>query len=391
VSSFDRTGRNRDAIQVPVGATATLADIPGSGIIRHIWVTIAIGGKGWDIGDPLYMRKITLRMYWDGMDHPSVEVPIGDFFGVGHAAVNSFNTAVMNMSHISFCGERAALNCYWPMPFSNGAKITIHNECDYEIVAFYYYIDYDILPTPPDNMGRFHAWWNRNNPCRKPKHIGDDPDVNLSDKDNYLIADIRGRGHFVGCNLSIHNLYGGWWGEGDDMFMVDGDKWPPDLHGTGSEDYFSHAWGMQVQNAFLYNGVSYHKKGSEPGAINERITVYRYHVNDPVVFHKSLRASIEHGHANDRCDDYSSTAYWYQTLPHKRFPKYPKVEDRLPRPDVKIHAQGLDLPLPITDGRHHSGMPFMPMDIVPQKQATKTAGKKSGKVKKTGKGKGKGK
>ena len=154
------------------------------------------------------------------------------------------------------------------------------------------------------------------------------------------------------------------------MFMVDGEKWPPDLHGTGSEDYFGHAWGMQVQNAFLYNGVSYHKKGTEPGQINERITVYRYHVNDPVIFQRSLRVSIEHGHANDRCDDYSSTAYWYQTLPHKRFPKFPKVEGRLPRPDAKVIVQATDLSVPVTDGRHRSGMAFGPMDIRPQTRGT---------------------
>jgi hypothetical protein len=133
----------------------------------------------------------------------------------------------------------------------------------------------------------------------------------------------------------VHNLYGGWWGEGDDMFMIDGQKWPPDMHGTGSEDYFSHAWGMQVQNAYIYNGVSYHKPGTFRN-YNERITVYRYHIPDPVIFHESLRVSIEHGHANKRSDDYSSVAYWYQTLPHKPFPPIPPVEQRLPRPDMNL-------------------------------------------------------
>jgi len=245
--------------------------------------------------------------------------------------------------------------------------MTIENECEGDVPAFYYYVDYDEMDALPSDMLRFHAWWNRNNPCKKPTHLGRDYDVNLTDKDNYLITDIRGAGHYVGCNMSVHNLYGGWWGEGDDMFMVDGDKWPPDLHGTGSEDYFGHAWGMQTQNAFMYNGVSYHKKGTEPAQINERITVYRYHVNDPVIFHKSLRVSIEHGHANDRCDDYCSTAYWYQSLPHKPFPEYPSVEERLPRPDVPVIIQSPELPVPITDGRHHSGMPYPPYDIHPQK------------------------
>lgn len=360
VSSFDRTGRNKDCMVIKKDEELILADIKGAGIIRHIWFTIMAGEN--------YLRRMVLRMYWDGMEYPSVEAPIGDFFGIGHAQLAPLNTAVFSVSSSEFLGTKAGMNCYWPMPFSDGAKIVVTNECDGEVPAFYYYIDYDGLDKLPENMGRFHAWWNRNNPCARPKYIGKDPDVNLSDKDNYLIADIKGRGHYVGCNLSIHNLYGGWWGEGDDMFMVDGEKWPPDLHGTGSEDYFGHAWGMQPQNAFIYNGVSYHKKGTNPAQINERITVYRYHINDPVIFYKALRVSIEHGHANDRCDDYCSTAYWYQQLPHKRFPKFPEMEKRLPRPDAPVLVQSTELPLPIIDGRHHSGMPFLPYDLVPQKK-----------------------
>ncbi len=351
VSSWDTRGRNGDAWPIDAGETKTLADIRGAGVIRHIWFTIGAP-------DAHYLRQAVVRMYWDDQDHPSVEAPVGDFFGVGHCRVGSYNCAVMNMSANAgqtIFGHHAAMNCYWPMPFSSGARITVENQGDKGIGAWYFYIDYDELPSVGDDQGRFHAWWNRNNVCVPPTHQGDDPDVNLTDKDNYLLMEAEGRGHFVGCNLSIHNLYGGWWGEGDDMFMVDGEKWPPDLHGTGSEDYFGHAWGMQTQNAFLYNGVSYHQGGRE--SYNERITVYRYHVNEPVIFQKSLRASIEHGHANDRCDDYSSTAYWYQTLPGKPFPSLPKMEDRLPREDVKV--QPVNLPIPVTE-RGRSGSPIDP-------------------------------
>ena len=119
------------------------------------------------------------------------------------------------------------------------------------------------------------------------------------------------------------------------MFMIDGKKWPPDLHGTGSEDYFSHAWGMQPQNAYIYNGVSFHQPGTAHN-FNERITVYRFHLAEPVIFHKSLRASIEHGHANNRSDDYSSVAYWYQTEPHYEFEKMLPVGERLPRSDIEV-------------------------------------------------------
>ena len=347
VSSWDRTGRNRDFIVMEAGERRTVADITGAGVIRHIWCTVRCE-------DEFYLRKLVLRMCWDGLEQPSVEVPLGDLFGVGHARVNSYDSAVLNMSARD--ERRAAMNCYFPMPFARGARIEVHNECPLPVASFYYYVDYDELDSLPADMARFHAQWRRSNPCPRPTHHGGDPEVNLSDKDNYVILEVEGRGHYMGCNLSVHNLYGGWWGEGDDMFMIDGEKWPPDLHGTGSEDYFTHAWGMQPQNAFSYAGVSYHRPG-DSNRFNERITVYRYHVLDPVIFHRSIRVSIEHGHANDRCDDYSSTAYWYQTLPPRAFPSLPPVEERLPRPDATVYP--VDLPLPPTE-RRPSGSPIDP-------------------------------
>src|SRR5207247_2380531 len=136
------------------------------------------------------------------------------------------------------------------------------------------------------------------------------------------------------------DLCGGSSGEGDDMVMIDGPKWPPDMHGTGSEDWYNQAWGSQPHNAFPYNGVSYHS-GPHNG-YNERITVYRYHVVDPILFSKSLRVSIEHGHANDRFDDYSSTAFWYQTPRRRPLALLAPVTERLPRADVTV--QPVDLP-----------------------------------------------
>lgn len=335
VSSWDPSGRNRDAWPVEPGEVKTLADLRGAGVIRHLWFTISAE-------DPLYLRQCVLRMYWDGMDRPSVEAPVGDFFGVGHGKVSSYSCAVLNMSANQGQDRNAAMNCYFPMPFADGARITVENQGDRRVGSWYFYVDYDALPAlVPDEL-RFHAWWNRENPCRPPAEPQKgDWQVNLSDRDNYLFLEAKGAGHFVGANLSVHNLCGGWWGEGDDMFMIDGQKWPPDLHGTGSEDWYNQAWGSQPHNAFLYNGVSYHS-GPHNG-YNERITVYRYHVCDPVLFHESLRVSIEHGHANDRADDLSSVAYWYQALPHAPFPSFPPVEARLPRADVTV--QPVDLPL----------------------------------------------
>lgn len=340
ISSFDRSGGNWDCWTIAGGETRELAAITGPGCIRHLWVTV-------NAEDEWYLRKTLLRAYWDGETSPSIDAPLGDFFGVGHGVVNSYSCAAMNMSANEGTSKHAAMNCYFPMPFSNGARLEVINEADAKINSLYFYVDYEELPAAPDDQGRFHAKWRRENPTdgwvpvrpeQQPDNMEIGDAVNLTDRENYLFLEARGRGHFVGVNLSVHNLCSGWWGEGDDMFMIDGDKWPPDLHGTGSEDYFGHAWGMQPHNAFLYNGVSYHRPGSA-ASYNERITVYRYHINDPVIFQQSLRVSIEHGHANTHSNDYASTAYWYQTEPHYEFCAMLPVEQRIPRPDAVLgHA-----------------------------------------------------
>jgi len=334
VSSWDKTGRNRDAITIEPQSAVTLAEINKPGMISHIWFTISCEDKD-------YLRKLLFRAYWDGEKNPSIDSPVGDFFGVGHGCVTSYQCFPFNMStNKAGYGGNAAMNCFFPMPFQKKAKLEIVNDCEVPVRSFYYYIDYQETPTPPDYL-YFHAKWRRENPCPGWKGKGSvwqskgwrkrmegKEGVNLTGEDNYLFLHAEGKGHYVGCNLSIDNLYKGWWGEGDDMIFVDGEKWPPSLHGTGSEDYFAHAWGMQ-DNAFLFNGLSYH---SEEEDFNNRgkVTVYRYHILDPVPFQKSLQVSIEHGHANNRSDDYSSVAYWYQSEPHLDFASMLPVNERLP-------------------------------------------------------------
>ena len=153
---------------------------------------------------------------------------------------------------------------------------------------------------------------------------------NLSGEGNYVILEAEGQGHYVGCNLNIQNLRKtnewNWYGEGDDMIFIDGDQWPPRLHGTGTEDYFNTAWCPTQEQCAPYHGVI------SPGGPNwaDRVTLYRYHIEDPIQFSERIRVTIEHGHANHRSDDYSSTAYWYQAEPHKKFPKLPNVNKRAP-------------------------------------------------------------
>ncbi|MDH7601573.1 MAG: DUF2961 domain-containing protein [Armatimonadota bacterium] len=323
ISSYDTTGGNRDWKEIKAGETLTVAKISGAGCINHIWFTI------WH-EDKLWPRKMVLRMYWDGEESPSVECPVGDFFGVGHGRVRHYVALALNM-----VGSRdpnvteIAMNCFFPMPFASSARITMTNESNIQCNALYYYVDYEELDSLGEDVLRFHAWWNREENTGGPGAAEESKLVNLDGKDNYVIVDAVGHGHYVGCNVSIDNLEGNWPGEGDDMIFVDGEQWPPSLHGTGTEDYFCSAWGFPSgEYSGPYHGVSFIE---DPVEYKGKLTVYRHHIEDPVVFHKSIRVTIEHRHANAGRDDWSSVGYWYQTEPHKPFPPILPVEKRLPR------------------------------------------------------------
>ena len=298
VSSYDRSGGNRDSIVIGPGKTAVLAEIDGPAAIHHIWTTIA--------AEPFYGRKIVLRIYWDGEKSPSVEAPVGDFFGVGHGLNRNFVSLPITCS-----SEGRARNCYWFMPFRKSCRITVENEGTRAVDAFYYYVDYRERTDLPADTPYFHAQYRQDFPPDKDR--------------NYLLLAAEGTGHFVGTNLSVLQRSLGWWGEGDDMIRVDGEN-KPSLHGTGSEDYYSDAWGMRESQSPFY-GCPLQEEDFQAGS---KATVYRFHIPDPVPFTKSIQVSIEHGHANDRRDHLSSVAYWYQTEPHRAFPGLPSVAKRLP-------------------------------------------------------------
>jgi len=333
-SSWDPTGGNRDRLSIIRGETTTLLEVDGPGCITHIWFTCH------SIED-FYLRKLVLKMYWDGESEPSVLVPVGDFFGVGHATTTNYSSLPMVMAP----RDGAGLNCYLPMPFSKGARIEVTNENFASETRLYYNIDYEVWDQPREDLGRLHACWRRENPTdgieetpQMDDHYFQHGGVNLSDEGNYLILEAEGQGQFIGCNLNIHPLrYSkidgyNWYGEGDEMIFVDddneGQRWPPTLHGTGTEDYFNTAWGPDEKFDSPFFGLTM------PGQHNWTgfISWYRWHLLDPVRFSRSIRVSIEHGHANRRSDDFSSTAYWYQLEPHKPFGIL-SVESRFPRAD----------------------------------------------------------
>ncbi|MEM2240489.1 MAG: glycoside hydrolase family 172 protein [Candidatus Bathyarchaeia archaeon] len=167
------------------------------------------------------------------------------------------------------------------------------------------------------------------NPTKAVMFRGGEDEINLTGEENYVILDAEGRGCYVRCVFNVHNLSTGWWGEGDVMIFVDDEKWPPSFHGTGTEGYFCSSYGFPHGGyCGSFAGVSL---AGNPEDYTGKWSVYRFHIEDPIVFHKSIKVTIEHGHANNRSDDYSSVAYWYQTEPHKSFPPMPKVGERLPR------------------------------------------------------------
>ena len=336
ISSFDRSGGNADFVSIPAGETKDLAVIEGAGIIKHIWVTLSSN-------DALARRNLILRAYWDGQEHPSVESPIGEFFGQGWGMKYNW----ISLPLAATPKEGNALVCYFPMPFGTGARITIENDSDEPCPHFYYYIDYESHAHIPDDQGRFHAQYRQELTAPESDFgdrenewgvLGETP-LNPTDEYNYVFCQPEGKGHFVGVNYYINCPSPIWYGEGDDMFLVDGEPWPGSAHGTGTEDYFNQSWCPDEKYLHPYFGTA-----RAPGRENDsprfgwlgRTHVYRFHLEDPIRFTKSLRASIEHGHANCLTLELASVAYWYQTLPSKPFDPLPNMAMRIPRPEIGV-------------------------------------------------------
>ena len=321
-SSSDHTGANADARKVAPGETLTVLDTDGPGVISHIWFTIASS-------EPYHLKRIVLRIFWDGEATPSVEAPIGDFFGQGLGEYHSWQSEMLSVGSIK------ALNSFFPMPYRKHARITVTNEGMRMVNALYYNVDYRTYAQPlPAQTLYFHAQYRQ----AQPNHgwsndwkTNGEPQVNgktnLDGKDNYVWFEAKGRGQFVGVTMSVLQNQDGWWGEGDDMFFVDGEA-KPSVAGTGTEDYFLGAWDFGGQ-PFSYQLYGAPVVGTE--LAGSRSSVYRFHLDSPIPFTKSFKATIEHGHANVRSDNYYSVAYWYQDEPHAAFPPLPPVEERLPR------------------------------------------------------------
>lgn len=304
VSSYDKSGNNRDHLKdIKPGETRTVAEIQGIGVINHIWITMAPGP------DRLNRNDVIIRMYWDGNDYPSVESPIGPFFGQGWN--EQYNYAAFPLS--AGPGNGTGLSSYFTMPFAKGARIEIENQTDETIGAFYFYVDYLEMKKLPEDMGRFHAWYNHELTEALPEGetewgVTGKEGENNDGANNYVFADIQGKGHFVGINYYVHCPTPMWYGEGDDMWFIDGET-TPSMIGTGTEDFFNTSWCPKETYSHPYFG--YPRVNNDIGWLG-RTHVYRFFVSDPVFFEKSLKATIEHGHNNNLTLDMATVAYWYQ-------------------------------------------------------------------------------
>ncbi len=339
VSSWDQTGGNMDAWIIKPGEKRILADIKGPGCIKHIWITMGTPNED-------YMRRVVLRMYWEGNSQPSVETPIGDFFGIGHGLRKNFISLPLQMSPQNGAG----FNSWWPMPFSEQCVIEVENEGDKDY-WHYFYIDYETYPSADAVAGQayFHVQWRREDSTKGWAYEeGLVPDVynkdkrilNKDGKENYIFLEAKGDGIYCGAHLDIDCFQrnpNDWYGEGDDMVFIDGEVWPPSLHGTGTEDWFQCAYCPTQEYNAPYHGIALYN-GTAKWPWKGKNTVYRYYIEDPIRFRKSILATIEHGHANKLSNDYSSTAYYYLSKPAKAGPKLLPVEKRLPRPMEPAYA-----------------------------------------------------
>ncbi len=308
-SSADPSGGNADMQEMQPGETVTIADIKGAGRITHVWFTIASPSKD-------HLRELVIRMFWDDAVKPAVECPIGDFFAQGHGKYVEFASAPVSV------GAQMALNCYWPMPFKKHALITVTNDGSQKVDALYVNLDYRLDRHADRDARYFHTQYRTYFPAPVGKDL--------------TICDAKGAGHFVGTFISVMANSDGWWGEGDDNFLVDGEA-KPAISGTGSEDYFCGAWDFGRAFWTPFFGVPYYdnpdKGGEKRGILN---TCYRWHIQDPIPFGKSLLFTLEHGRQGfDRnrkpyTNHYTTVGYYYVDHPEGDGQAIPAYANRVP-------------------------------------------------------------
>lgn len=289
------------------GETITLADIEGPGMVRHFWLTFPDR-------TPEALRSYVVRMYWDGSEYPSVEAPLGDFFGLAHGRTGHFSTPYLGVS------EGKGFNCFFPMPFSEHCRITFQNDTSDVIDKFFFQISYTLGDEITPDIGRFHAHFRR---ARPPKGT------------NYVLLETKGTpGVYLGVMISALPVEPGTWREGEFRFYIDDDTDQATFVGTGWSDWFLSGWGLGIHQS-LYAGSTY--QVLHPKLESKYFcSCFRFHVLDPIYFQHSLRVVHSQIGApyvaeewSDRSDDWCSTVYWYQNITGVPLPPLPTREERL--------------------------------------------------------------
>ncbi|MBS1701598.1 MAG: DUF2961 domain-containing protein [Armatimonadetes bacterium] len=316
---------NRDNFRVPGGETHVLLEAEGPGCITHMWITF-LGPEPhpWAKDGSANHQELLLRIYYDGDERPGVEAPLGDFF----AGCFGKRSEVISLPVIVEGGD--SYNCFWHMPFQKSCRIEIVNESEKQLNLLYYNVDWIKYDEPlPDDAPYFYAQYTQAYTTG-----GGEP---------YTLLETEGKGHYVGTVFCVRTRSPYWFGEGDEMVTIDGEE-IPSVWGTGTEDYFLCAWGLE-KTLTPYFGVPYFDQW---GIVGGHTSAYRWHVNDPFVFSKSIKVQFETfgwispdeterqraNSWNPREDDYASVAFWYQTghptfaarAPHARERKLPSIE-----------------------------------------------------------------
>jgi len=290
---------------IEAGETVQLCDIEGMGTIRHIWMTT--------LNLPLLLRSAVIRAYWEDQEHPSIEAPLGDFSGFAHGKVTAYESVAHSV------GENAALNVWLEMPFTNRARITFTNEGQFPMPLFYQ-IDYTLDDRHPEDVGRLHVLFRRENPT-------------TLTQDFVLLPERKGKGSFIGAVIGVRWLDPRWWGEGEVKFFLDGDTEFPTIAGTGAEEYVCLSFGMQ-ETPFRYHGASLNR--------DNFVSMYRWHIPDPIFWRSSARVTIQQIGVNpggaswddylsnlyERQDDWSTATFWYEPVPSAPLPPMPDLEER---------------------------------------------------------------
>ena len=294
---------NWDNKNVAPGATTVLLDEKGPGVVTHLWLTfLGPEPQNWAKAGSANHQEMLLRVYYDGAERPGVEAPVGDFFAC------AFGRRAEVISLPVIVEDADSYNCFWRMPFKKSIRIEIENQGDKPISLLYYNIDWIKQDKIDHDAPYFYAQYRQEYPAAHGK--------------DYVLLETKGKGHYVGTVMSVRTRSPAWFGEGDEKIAIDGEA-KPSIWGTGTEDYFLSAWGLK-KTSTPYFGVP---QFDQWGIVGGHTSAYRWHLNDPFVFNSAIKVAFEHygwisvdenpdhktNSWNEREDDYSSVAFWYQT------------------------------------------------------------------------------